>query len=179
MHAHNDNTPAPSSPRPAEFDAMLMQYRPGLSSLAYRLGFRGEEREDLVTDTIIHCLKNWQDYRGAAPWEYLRWQMLNICKSYRRERERRQRMFVTRNDTPLTGTPATQEHVADLGLIARRLNGRGGVILARVSVGETFTEVGKSMGISRQRAQQLEREARQRLLVGMGAEQAPEQRHAA
>jgi RNA polymerase sigma factor (sigma-70 family) len=172
MHAHNDNTPTPSSiaaTRPAAFDAMLMQYRPGLSSLAYRLGFRGEEREDLVTDTIIHCLKNWQDYRGAAPWEYLRWQMLNICKSYRTQ-EQRKRMFVTRNDIPMTGTPATQEQSTDLSLIARRLNGRGGAILARVAVGETFTEVGKSMGISRQRAQQLEREARQRLVAGMGAE---------
>lgn len=170
MHAHNDNT-APTQ-RPASFDAMLVQYRPGLSRLAFKMGFKGEDREDLVTDTIIHCLKHWRTYRpGDAGWNYLYWVMRGVASNKKTVASHRIR-FVDDPDGRLAArleTKPSQEHYVELSQTLAHLSGRGGaVIMRRAMTDDTLTAIGSDMGVSRPRVQQIEARARRRLDVACG-----------
>lgn len=155
MHAHNDNAP---TARPASFDAMLVDYRPGLARLAHRLGYFGEAGDYLVLDTIAHCLANWQRFRpDGGAWGYVSWQMRNLARN-RRPAMKRERMFVEDPDgriAAIAATAPTQEHAVDLRRAVAALDSRGGRVAVRVAMGETFEEVGASMGVTRQRAKQL------------------------
>lgn len=155
MHAHNDNSP---TTRPASFDAMLVDYRPAMRRTAARLGFFGDEADYLVLDTIATCLANWASYRpGPTPWPFFRLHMLNVARQ-RRVVANRNRMFVEdpdgRHASTLASAPA-QEHVVDLKRAVAALDSRGGNVVVCVAMGETFKDVGVSMGVSRQRAEQL------------------------
>jgi DNA-directed RNA polymerase specialized sigma24 family protein len=65
--------------RPRWVDAKIMSYLPGLRKAAHRYYPREPKAaEDLVTDTIMHCLKNWQGYRdeeGGGFFGWISWAM--------------------------------------------------------------------------------------------------------
>jgi len=163
MHAHNDNTPAT---RPAEFDAMLVQYRPGLMRLAARLGYFGEDGDYLVLDTIAHCLANWQRYRqDGGAWGYVSWQMRNIARN-RRAAMKRQRMFVADPDGRLIDGlthQGEQEYVVDLNRALAHLNSRNGRVLLRRAMGETMQDIADDIGVTRERVRQIEDATRRNL----------------
>lgn len=156
MHAHTTTAP---TQRPADFDAMLVRYMPGMRKMASRLGFTGDEADYLVLDTIARCLANWRNYRpGPSAWSYLYWTMRGVTSRRKRELANRNRLFVHdpdgRHAAGLALAP-TQEHAVDLKRAVEALDSRGGHIAVRVAMGETFEEVGSSIGVSRQRAKQL------------------------
>lgn len=165
MHAHNDNQ------RPASFDAMLVSYRPGLARLAQRLGYFGEQREDLVTDTIIHCLKHWEKYRAEdSEWNYLYWTMRTVAGNYA-DRSSSKMQFVSVPIDWFEQIPmqASQDDYVELSQVLAKLTGGGGdIVLRRAMTGDTYRAMAAELGVTHQRVQQIESKARRKLAVACG-----------
>ncbi|MCW0235257.1 MAG: sigma-70 family RNA polymerase sigma factor [Ferrovibrio sp.] len=176
-HTHaNDN-----QPRPAAFDAMLVEYRAGLSHLAHKLGYSGEARSDLVTDTIVYCLRNWRNYRpGQSAWSYLYWTMRSVA-SNKKDLLKHRVVLVEDPDDRLASSMSCQPNQIDyveLSQVVGKIDGMGGeIILRRVINGEIFEDISKEVGLSRARVQQIEAAERRRLAVACGRGDAV--RHAA
>lgn len=154
-------TPAPANDnRPASFDDSIMAYRPGMSNLARKLGCRGEERNDLVTDTIVYCLENWQNFHGdtSKMWNWIYWQMRGVISNKRDKRKLE--VVDSQFHYDSATTPPSQLDYAELSDTLRRMAGREGDVLMRRAMGFKLREVGKQMGISTERVRQIEEQAR-------------------
>ncbi|MBB5664772.1 RNA polymerase sigma factor (sigma-70 family) [Rhizobium leguminosarum] len=153
--AANDNPEG----RPPEFDARIMQYKRGLEALARKLTRNAEEREDLVTDTIIYCLRNWRGYRedgGFYNWMY--WSMRGVL-SLRRDATRRRLAIV---DDPegrlmaMRGTLPTQMDHVELTQTLAAMSERGGDVVIRRAMGETLPVIAADLGVTAERVRQIE-----------------------
>lgn len=155
--------------RPADFDAAVMAYRPGLLNLARRYK-SVRHYEDLVTDTIICALENWQSYRpDGGMWKWLSWLMRGVVSNQATAAARQKRTAEIVPIDRLTidkltiATPPNQEHHADLTRVVGKLEGRDGDVLLRRALGEPLIEICRSHGISSERGRQLEARARSKL----------------
>lgn len=163
------NAPANDN-RPPEFDARVMAYRPGLFNLAGKLGARGEERVDLVTDTIIEALEKWQNFRedgGFYNWLY--WTM--------RGRLTNQRKRKTLNVCEMTEEvveinscidPPQYDYMALSDTIRCLPRGRNGSVLLRRAMGETLQVIGDDLGIGKERVRQIEQNSRASVMAATG-----------
>src|SRR5690242_9233279 len=134
MTPANDNAP---TARPAEFDAMLVAYKPGLESLAYRLGFRGEAREELVLDTIVHCLEHWRAHRPEQGfWKFLQWRMRGVASNKRQRRTVQLVHDVDGKAAASLTAQAMQEIHVDLSRALAAMPARGRDIVVRRAIGE-------------------------------------------
>lgn len=159
-------TPANDN-RPAEFDKRLMEYVPAMKVIASRMGFSGEARDDLVTDTIMHCLKNWQTYReGGGFYTYLKWTMRGVA-ARRRRADMKERQYVPDPDGVFAASmpaPAAQEDHVELAQVVAMLGSpAGAVLLRRAMGGVSLRQIGQERGVSPQMAQLIESSERARL----------------
>lgn len=167
------NATNPPTHRPAAFDARVLAYAPGLRSLAYKLGHRGEAAEDLVTDTIIDALHRWRSYReDGGLWRWLELMMLPRSREARRRvaKEKEVRVDIGDGAELVMGVGPTQECSADLSSAVVKLSGRRGRVLLRRAMGEDLQEIGKELGISCERVRQIEEAARTALRCGFDVE---------
>jgi RNA polymerase sigma factor (sigma-70 family) len=145
--------------RPATFDARLMQYRPGLIKLAGKFTTTREERNDLVTDTIIHCLKNWRSFReDGGFWNWLYWSMRGVVGN-KREGIKARIQLVQDTDgvfAATRGTAPSQLDYVELSQTLSKMTGRGGKIVVRRAMGETLPVIAADLGITAERVRQLE-----------------------
>lgn len=156
MQAMNDN-------RPPAFDDALLAYRPGMRRLASKLGYRGTEANDLVTDTIAYCLEHWTNFRGATDkmWNWIYWQMRGIVKNSRSKK--RLEMVPEGRAYEIAETSANQADVAHTGQVVRLLAGRSGAMTMRLAMGDTLEEIARQHGLSRERVRQLVEKERERV----------------
>ena len=157
--------PANDNDRPAWFDALIVKYQPFIRSKAARLG----HGEDLAHDVIERALERWHLFRldgNIVGW--LGYLMRNILE----ERRRRQR---TADRNPFfhqapAVEPTQGHHVEIIGAIAAlpRSEARAVGLLA---IGLTGPEVGKVLGVSRQRVWEIANSARQKLRAANDNEQ--------
>jgi len=156
MHAVNDN-------RPPAFDSALLAYQPGMRRLASKLGYRGSDAADLVTDTIAYCLEHWTNFRGATDkmWNWIYWQMRGIVKNSRSKR--RVMMVVAGQAYENAETSANQVDVAHAGQVVSLLAGRAGDMTIRLAMGDTLEEIARQHGVSRERVRQIVEKERERV----------------
>lgn len=154
--------------RPPSFDARVLAYRPGLISLAGRLGFRGEEREDVVVDTIMTVLHRWASFREDGGW----WNWLELtmrsCAQERRKAARRRISTVSDVDEKYlrkVSVDPGQERYMEVSDTLRHMTGRDGQALMQLAMGEDLGSIGGGMGISRERARQLCERQRAKLVT--------------
>lgn len=147
--------------RPPEFDARVMQYLPGLRRLASKLGAKGEERDNLITDTIIEALDRWENYReDGGFWNWLYWTMRGKLTNSRDKKR------LSISDRPLEdyahlmSTAPAQEHHVELTQTLARMTARRGNVLVRRAMGDTLQEIGSDIGVGREAVRQLEERER-------------------
>lgn len=153
--------------RPAEFDARVMAYEPGLRSLAGKF-CRGnkEARDDLVTDTIIYALAKWRNFReDGGMWNWLEWCMRAVVtdRAYSASRQKRTGRTVPIEDFMHLSTAPTQHDSIEAKDVLSRITGRAGGVLLKRAIGYEIEEIAEEMGISRARVWQLEGKAREQL----------------
>lgn len=154
----------PAAQRPPEFDARLLSYLPGMQSLAYKLGYRDEDRDDIVTDTFAYCLEHWQNYReDGGFWNWIYWQMRGMSSNTRARRVPRLVEAGIQYDN--AKTMPNQQQYAELCETLRGLTARDGGVLIRLAMGDQLAEIACDMGVSRERARQLGARARARLVA--------------
>ena len=160
--AMNDN-------RPPSFDAALIAYMPGMRRLASKLGYRGAESDDLVTDTIAYCLERWTNFHGQTDkmWNWIYWQMRGIDKNSRSRK--RLQMVPEGRAYEIAETSANQADVAHACHVVSLLAGRAGDMTMRLAMGDTLEEIAKQHGVSRERVRQIVEKERGRLLALMEA----------
>jgi|GEM_PF-2490092 len=159
--AENDN-------RPPAFDSALLAYQPGMRRLASKLGYRGSEAVDLVTDTIAYCLEHWTNFHGDLDkmWNWIYWQMRGIVKNSRSKK--RLEMVPEGRAYEIAETSANQADVAHAGQVVSLLAGRSGDMIMRLAMGDTLEEIARQHGVSRERVRQIVEKERARLLVLIG-----------
>lgn len=161
MHAVNDN-------RPLAFDTALLAYQPGMRRLASKLGYRGSEAHDLVTDTIAYCLEHWTNFRGATDkmWNWIYWQMRGIVKNSRSKK--RLQMVPEGRAYEIAEALSSQADVAHAGQVVSLLSGRAGDMTLRLAMGDTLDEIARQHGVSRERVRQIVEKERARVLGLLG-----------
>jgi RNA polymerase sigma factor (sigma-70 family) len=153
--------------RPASFDAKLMKYQPGLLKLAGKFTTTSEERHDLVTDTIIYCLRNWQSFReDGGFWNWLYWSMRGVVGN-KKEGVKARITLVQDSDGVFAATrgiaPSQLDYV-ELCQTMRSMSARGGGVVVRRAMGDTLPEIGAAIGVTAERVRQIENKERGRLL---------------
>jgi RNA polymerase sigma factor (sigma-70 family) len=184
-------TPTPANdnqPRPASFDAAVLEWRPLLRKIASRFEPRRQDREDLVQETIMTALHRWASYRPEAKLStWLVFQMRAVVQARRRKPQLETisvDMMQAKIDnqealgprvmdhfTASVSIPATQAAQAPaMRALAQLGDTRGERALVRLAAGETGQEVANTMGISRERVRQITDVAREgfRKRVGWG-----------
>lgn len=158
--------------RPAEFDARVMQYLPGLKKLARKFTRSTEDRDDLVTDTVLFALRNWQSFReDGGFWLWLSWNMRGIASERTRKSQSPKhcgKHVPFDPDDPILQARLSTAPVQDVGLHleqAVRLVAdiRHGDVLLRVANGETLASIAAERGLSKQRLSQMLAAARDEL----------------
>lgn len=157
--------------RPADFDALLVRYMPGLRSLASKFGRRGEDAHNLVTDTVIEALERWDKFKPdqGKIWTWLYWIMRGI-HSNRSIKDKKAIKTSDKSEEVLAiGWPidANQDDYVELSQTLDYLKGRDREILLRRAMGDELAAIGKDMGLGRERVRQLEELARNALVSRM------------
>lgn len=153
--AANDNTP-----RPASFDAAVIQWMPLMRKIAARL-VPSQERDDLVQDTIENALAHWSSYNPAKKLSgWLAWRMRAVL-SHKRRRSSLKTTAIGDYDAP---TVPRQDNIVELSQVVSALRpGRNGQILMRFAMGDDGEVIGEEYGVSRQRVNQIVKREREKL----------------
>lgn len=155
--------PANDNNRPASFDAALLKYQPGLARLASRL--RPEDPQSLVQDVNVFALSRHTNFRGdptqpkSGFWNWLQLNMRSMAQAKRQKIPDKEQESTT---------SASQEYYTDLSRTLARLTGRNGQVLTRRAMGDTLEEIGKDLGVTRERIRQIENAARAQLIKQVG-----------
>ena len=164
----------PTKPgRPAEFDARVVSYLPGLRNLSRKLITGAERRADLVTDTIILALHRWGSFReDGGMWNWLALTMRSLARD-RRNQDARALNLVDDPDgrkmAKVSMEPAQEDYAALLQTLAR-LSGRKRDMVLRRAAGEELAPIANDHGISTQVVQQIVDRERNRLRKLAGRE---------
>lgn len=142
--------------RPAEFDANVMAYLPGLKNLSRRYCRDRDERNDLVTDTIAHCLQNWEKYRDEGGlWAWMAWGMRGIASNKRDKRTIEIVDDPTGYFMETASIDPCQETCADVSIALRRAVTPSAIAAIRSVMGYQLREMADERGVSRQRIDQM------------------------
>lgn len=142
--------------RPAEFDAMVLQWQPLMYKVARKL--RPDtceyDLEDLVQATNLAALAAWENYRPEESFPaWLVWRMRGVLADLKRRTRavKRQGLTMSLDDAFDVGEPASQEDA----LYAKQILARVGRIrhsdlLIRVALGDAQADIAEERGVSRQ-----------------------------
>lgn len=149
--------------RPAEFDAKVMVFYPGLLNHAWKLTRDRERQIDLVGDTVAMALHRWQSYDSKyAIWTWLKMTMQEIRRDRARSSLREIKTIVPSSDEDsyLPSTSGNQFDHTQLSGVLRLIEKvkHGGHIIRR-AMGDTFREIGEAQGTSAQWAEHQYRRA--------------------
>lgn len=178
--AANDNTP-----RPASFDAAVLQWMPFLHKMASKLEASAQDREDLVNETVEAALRRWANYReGESLPGWLVFQMRERIRSLRRRWRVEAYSYDSRNrdvdeesdddygvdfQDPLA-EPARQDNIVELSQVVSALRpGRNGEVLYRVAQGDNGEDIAADYGITREYVRQIAQTERERLRKSLNA----------
>ena len=151
--------PQPSNDnRPAEFDAQLVRYLPGLRALALRLrpSTPPDEREDLVNSTVLKALENWHKYRtGASPFPWLSLLMRGIARD-----ELDKAKALKRTATHMLGAEfqahlPSQEHAADVRMVMSQITPGLRAEFVEIAMGTPCAHLAAGRGVTKQRMDQI------------------------
>lgn len=149
--------------RPAEFDAKIMAFYPGLLNHAWKLTRDRERQIDLVGDTVAMALHRWQSYNEKySIWTWLKYTMQEIRRDRARESTRQIKTVVPSSDEDsyMPATQGNQFDSANLASVLRTIGQikNGGHIIRR-AMGDTFREIGAKGGNTSQCAHLQYKEA--------------------
>jgi DNA-directed RNA polymerase specialized sigma24 family protein len=126
--------------RPIWFDALLLAYEPFLRKRCIYM--MPDSAEEAYQEATCRALENWHKFRTDG--SFTAW--LNfIVRTIRHESAKP----VAVQTTPTT-QPATQEFVAEAHDATRNLSPLNTKMVAMLTTGHTFVEVGKAQGVSSQ-----------------------------
>jgi len=143
--------------RPAEFDAKVMAFYPGLLNHAWKLTRDRERQIDLASDTVAMALHRWQSYdEKYAIWTWLKLTMHEIRRDRAKSLTRQVKTVVPSSDDD-SYLPSTQGNQFDSAYLSGVLRAiakipNGGHIIRR-AMGDTFREIGAARGNTSQCAQ--------------------------
>lgn len=151
--------PQPSNDnRPAEFDAQLVRYLPGLHKLAIKLRplNRNDERDELVQATLCKALEAWRSYRPEnSPYTWLQYLMRSInqvdIKKAKQQREIASRMAGAEYQAALP----SQEHSVALSDVLAGMAPDIRDDMVEVAMGSDMAVVGARRGVTRERVRQV------------------------
>jgi RNA polymerase sigma factor (sigma-70 family) len=153
--------------RPQEFDARLVAYLPYIKRLAAQY-VNAEWREDVAQETVERCLLNWRKFRpGAAFAPWVRFQMMDAC-TVRKKRRATERKHAIHAPEEAYHAPRTEEVIDARRIITVAVTDRDWPILARVAMGDSLAEAGRSLGITREYARQRAERGRAALRAQFG-----------
>lgn len=159
--------PQPSNDnRPAEFDALLVKYLPGLRALAFKLrpSTPADEREDLVNSTILKALENWHKYReGASPFPWLSLLMRGIARDELDKAKALKRTAVHMLDGDFQAHLPNQEHAADIGLVLAQITPSLRAEFVEIAIGTPCAQLAAGRGVTKQRMDQIVKAEQARL----------------
>lgn len=148
--------------RPTSFDDRVMQYRPGLSKLAWKFTSNREDHDDLVNDTIAEALANWRSFReDGGFWNWLAWAMRGVAQNTRQQMRAKKRTGAVVNiegmlESRLPHVGANQEAAYDLSRLHSQLSQtKHGRLLLRLAAGDTQLDLANELGVSKQRVSQI------------------------
>lgn len=151
--------------RPPEFDARVEAYLPGLKKLALRYT-RRDYRDDLVTDTIMYALENWQKFRGdlkqdkSGLWMWLAWTMRGISTHGARNaaaRRKRITLVPIGDATRSLGFASNQHERLEVNQAIQMLSTvRDGDVVLQRAMGDSLEEIAVQRGVTKQRIHQIE-----------------------
>lgn len=151
------------SDRPAAFDDRINAHIPMLERMASRY-CHPNERQEVVQETVVEAMTKWHLFRQEGSfYKWLRLRFMGVCAN----RKRKHKTLPTGNFDKIVASrsaPARQETIVMASQAADVVGGRDGEILLQRSLGYPLEEVGAKHGISRSRVDQIEREARERLV---------------
>lgn len=159
--------------RPAEFDAKVMAYMPGLKSLSHKYAPAGE-REELIQDTLVQIFASWKNFRGddygsgSGFYNWLAWQMRAVAGNKRSKKSVPTVYDDNGKYSAIVGMPADQERAVIAKDMLGRATGRDGAILLRRGMGCGLKEIGAELGLTRERVRQLEVRGRDSLRKACG-----------
>jgi DNA-directed RNA polymerase specialized sigma24 family protein len=132
-------TPANDN-RPPAFDALLLAYGPFLRKRCIYM--MPDSAEEAYQEATCRALENWHKYRPDG--SFTAW--LNfIVRTIRHESARP----VAMQTTPTT-QPPTQEFAIEAHDVTKNLSPLNTKMVAMLTTGHTFVEVGKAQGVSSQ-----------------------------
>lgn len=158
-HPSNDN-------RPAEFDARMVAYIPGLQKLARRLRPTASEetREDLVQATLCKAFETWRSYRTEnSPYTWLQFLMRNESREDIERAEKRGKLKLRLPGVSITVTEPNQEWATDLALVTRQIAPYLRDDMLDLAAGAMLAEPAARRGVSRERVRQMIDRERERL----------------
>lgn len=131
--------------RPADFDARVMSYWPGLLGAAFRYERDKDARYDLAVDTVAYALGHWQSFReDGGFFNWLKWCMRSIISN--RSKGRHRTLLIA--DDPngslicMASVPPAQEHSADLSIVLKRIQSMpAGQDLLQAAMGASLREI--------------------------------------
>lgn len=175
MTPANDNTaPDVDALRPAEYDAMIVAYRPFMRRYGSRLGVEKCDMDEFIQDVMVVAFERYHHYKPDC-YAFTTWLSMlvrnTVDRRFRHSRAKKRYGFTVDVDKVSIAVQPSQEDVADLAKLAKALEamppGREKAILLRHVAGEEFAEIGRDYGISRERVRQLGWRARSRLMAAL------------
>ena len=87
-----------------QFDILFNQHQKGIYNLVYRMVGDHEDAVDLTSQTFLHALRGFDQFRGEAQaYTWLYRIAMNLCKNHFRKRDREARYQLISMDAPLYG----------------------------------------------------------------------------
>ncbi len=173
MTPANDN-----SPRPAEYDAMVVAYRPFIRRYGSRLGVEKGDMDEFVQDVMVVAFERYHHYRPDH-YAFTTWLSMLVRNTVDRRnrygRAKKRYGFTVDVDKVSISTQPNQEEAADLSIaLAAMPSGREKTVLLRRAVGEELSEISVDYGISRERVRQIEKNGRNKMQQNLMTRHAPQ-----
>ncbi|HEX2948278.1 MAG TPA: sigma-70 family RNA polymerase sigma factor [Armatimonadota bacterium] len=98
LHSSTENTVTTTQ----QFEVLFTKYQKGIFNLIYRMVGDYDDATDLTSQTFLHALRGYDQFRGdAQAYTWLYRIAMNLCKNHFRKRDREARFQMVSLDAPL------------------------------------------------------------------------------